>query len=72
MNTYIAVPTTNTSTKPFTIGWIMKAWELVKARIEVCPACAGPKLQGQRCGSCGHSERVTANEAKVALFPLDR
>lgn len=50
--------------KPMTFAWLRKAFELVRADIVPCPHCEQPMLKRQRCGTCGHTERITAREAR--------
>lgn len=47
--------------RPGSLAWLRKAYALVSARIVPCPACEQPMLQGQRCGSCGHTKRVSVH-----------
>lgn len=45
--------------KPNTLLWMRKAMQLVSAKIVACTECEQPRLSGQRCGSCGHTDRVS-------------
>lgn len=64
MNTMTAV---NENPRPMSFAWLRKAFELVRADIVPCPSCEQPMLKHQRCGSCGHTSRVTAREAQSVL-----